>query len=67
MKIQKGSIFRTKNAGDFFGAINIIIDKVENPESLDGFAYFSTRERMHNRKHHKCRIWWLKDFCFQVK
>ena len=66
-KIKIGEVYRTKGEGNFFHGIDLIINKVENPESLDGLGHFRTENLMHRRKNHTARIWWFKEFCYKVK
>ncbi len=65
--IKVGERYATRNGGNFFGEIVMELTKVENSTSQDGYGYFTTKELMHRRKHHKARAWWFKEQCRLIR
>ena len=66
--INVGDVFETKSSDHLYSKEKIIIKKVENATSKDGWGYFDTKELYHRRKYnYKARIWWFMEFCKKIK
>ena len=55
--ISVGDKYITTNPGNAFGGERIVVSKVENADSLDGFVYFRTEKLIHRRKNQCVRVW----------
>lgn len=64
IKINKGDKFITKNEGNAFGHLVMLIKEVTKIENgLDAMVHFTTPIVIHRRKNHTARFWWFRDYC----
>jgi hypothetical protein len=65
--IKVGDVFETINSNNVYGKEKLIIKKVENETSKDGYGYFDTSEKINRRKYnHRARVWWFLEYCRKI-
>ena len=74
MQVKIGQRYATKEAGNFFANEVMTVLKVENGKGesvkgtndADGFVYWRSSKKMHNRINQSGRVWWFKDHCVLI-